>query len=181
MSAMDTAWLNDRRKELGVTQKDLARTVNRQQSAGNRICRGKRPVYLDEIEAVADLLQVSKPEMLRRAGIEVEIITKLDRQTIDEGLLFDVIEHALGALAQREHVVLKGRLRPDLAAEDIVQAYGDMAEGEEKDRRNRREHLIETFDHVIRFADRHERIQDRKQGGPIEGQETKANRDPRTG
>ncbi len=108
MGTMDTAWLNDRRKELGLTQKDLARAINKERSAGNRICRGKRPVYLDEIEAVADLLQVSRPEMLRRAGLELaRSRTKRDAISLIDGMNDDEVRRLIPLLDKVAELVRK--------------------------------------------------------------------------
>ena len=80
---MDIVWLRHRLKELVLTQRHLANALGRETSGGNRMVNGKRRLKMEEVPAVADLLKVSRAEMLRRAGLDVEGAEAKSQPTAD--------------------------------------------------------------------------------------------------
>ena len=72
MGIMDTVWLKARRKELHITDHDIGAAINRERSTGSRIITGDRQIKWVEIDVMAKVFDVSRLEMLRRAGFEVD-------------------------------------------------------------------------------------------------------------
>ena len=68
---MDAAWLRARKKELRLTDDDIGDAIKRDRSAGNRIVSGKRQIRWVEVGFLAEVFEVSRPEMLHRAGFDV--------------------------------------------------------------------------------------------------------------
>jgi phage repressor protein C with HTH and peptisase S24 domain len=68
-AAMDTEWLKNRKKALGLTDASLAEAFGVERSVANKIVNGKVPLNARRADAVAELLGESRDEVLYRAGI----------------------------------------------------------------------------------------------------------------
>nr|WP_260182034.1 LexA family transcriptional regulator [Croceicoccus naphthovorans] len=71
--AVDTEWIKKRKRELGVTDASLAAALGVERSVANKIVNGKVDMNARRADAVADLLQVSRDEVLFRAGITTSV------------------------------------------------------------------------------------------------------------
>ena len=74
MVGMDTAWIKRLMKKTKVTQIDLGKAIGRDRSVISRIITGEQPLKLNEVETFARKLGVPKPEMLRRAGLDLKTV-----------------------------------------------------------------------------------------------------------
>ncbi|MDR7101494.1 S24 family peptidase [Croceicoccus sp. BE223] len=79
---MDTRWIKDRKKARGITDAALADALGVERSVANKIVNGKVEINARRVEALAELLDVSRDEMLFRAGItstrmEPEIVSQV--------------------------------------------------------------------------------------------------------
>lgn len=54
--------------QLGLNEDDLGAALGRDRSVVNRILNAKQPLRLDQVEPLAEILQVPELEILRRAG-----------------------------------------------------------------------------------------------------------------
>jgi SOS-response transcriptional repressor LexA len=66
---MDVEWLKSRKKQLKVTDADLAAALGVERSVANKVANGKVELNARRADALAALLQVSRDELLYRAGI----------------------------------------------------------------------------------------------------------------
>lgn len=66
---MDAQWLKDRKRELGLTDAQLAPAMGVERSVANKIANGKVILNARRADAVAKLLAVSRDEVLFRFGI----------------------------------------------------------------------------------------------------------------
>lgn len=66
---VDTEWFKARKRELKVTDASLAGALGVERSVANKVVNGKVPFNARRTDAVAALLEVSRDELLFRAGI----------------------------------------------------------------------------------------------------------------
>jgi transcriptional regulator with XRE-family HTH domain len=66
---MDTNWFKSRKKELGITDADVAEKLAVDRSVANKILNGKVGLDAQRIDRLARLFQVSRDEIMRRSGI----------------------------------------------------------------------------------------------------------------
>lgn len=69
---MDVEWLKSKKRELGITDADLAPAMGVERSVANKIANGKVVLNARRADAVAKLLEVSRDEVLFRFGISSE-------------------------------------------------------------------------------------------------------------
>lgn len=67
----DTDWFRNRIAELGTTQAKLAHYLDRDKATIAHLISGKRRLQLDEVEPLADFLQVTPMDVLVHAGINL--------------------------------------------------------------------------------------------------------------
>jgi len=77
-ACMDTEWLKERKKLLGVTDVALAQALGVERSVANKVVNGKVPLNARRADEVAGLLKVSRDEILYRAGISKDKPASLD-------------------------------------------------------------------------------------------------------
>lgn len=85
---INTKWFLDRLRDLGMSQRELARGLNLDASAVNLMIHGKRTISADEAARIADLLNQPLEEVLRQAGVTVSSQTETVEVTslIDESM-----------------------------------------------------------------------------------------------
>ncbi len=66
---MNTAWIKQKLKYMGITQDQLAQAIGRDRAVVSRILQGKQPLRLDWAEAFANVLQVPTEELLHHCGL----------------------------------------------------------------------------------------------------------------
>lgn len=71
-TAMDTEWFKDRKKMMGVTDAALAEALGVERSVANKVANGKVAMNARRADDVAKLLQVSRDDILFRAGISTQ-------------------------------------------------------------------------------------------------------------
>lgn len=71
-SRMDTKWFNEKLKQAGVTQDQLAAAIHRDRSVVSRILNGKVKLSLHALPAFARALRVSPAEVIEHAGGNIE-------------------------------------------------------------------------------------------------------------
>lgn len=76
---MDTQWFKSRKRELRVTDEDLAEAFGVSRSATNRIINGESAFKPHRADQVAELLRATKSEILFRAGIIDEQVAEFER------------------------------------------------------------------------------------------------------
>lgn len=67
-SRVQTQWFKARMKHLGLNEEDLGNALRRDRSVISRIINGRQPLKLDEVEPLAEALEVDAIEILVRAG-----------------------------------------------------------------------------------------------------------------
>lgn len=77
--------IQDRLRDLGRTQRDIARGLGLDPSAVTLLLAGKRQVLLSEVPVIARVLEVSKAEACRLLGVpvaddlvELQVVGRLD-------------------------------------------------------------------------------------------------------
>lgn len=68
---MDTVWFKRRMKDIGLTQDELGARLGRDRSSTSKLLSGGVQVKVRQVPVLADALQVTIPEMLRRLGIDL--------------------------------------------------------------------------------------------------------------
>ena len=68
--------LNDERLQKGVTQAELAESTGISQSQISKQLRGTRDINIDELSAIADALDISLIELIRKAEQEINPDTR---------------------------------------------------------------------------------------------------------
>lgn len=68
--------LNDERLQKGVTQAELAESTGISQSQISKQLRGTRDINIDELSAIADALDISLVELIRKAEQEINPDTR---------------------------------------------------------------------------------------------------------
>lgn len=66
---MDIEWLKGRKKELKITDAALARALGVERSVANKVVNGKTVMNARRVDEVSSLLNVSRDELMYRAGI----------------------------------------------------------------------------------------------------------------
>lgn len=66
---MDSDWFKDRKKAMRITDSALANVLGVERSVANKVVNGKVPMNARRVDAVASLFDVTRDEMLFRAGI----------------------------------------------------------------------------------------------------------------
>lgn len=69
---MDVEWLKTRKRELGVTDAALAEALGVERSVANKVVNGKVTMNVRRIDAIAELLLVTRDEMMARAGFSAQ-------------------------------------------------------------------------------------------------------------
>lgn len=69
---MDTEWFKEMKRKLHVTDNTLAEVLCVERSVANKVINGKVQMDARRADAVADLFEVSRDEILFRAGISTE-------------------------------------------------------------------------------------------------------------
>ncbi len=69
---MDVDWLKARKKEKGITDTALAEALGVERSVANKVANGRVTMNARRADAVAELLGVSRDEVLFRAGLSSE-------------------------------------------------------------------------------------------------------------
>lgn len=70
--------LNDERLQKGVTQAELSESTGISQSQISKQMRGTRDINIDELSAIADALDISLVELIRKAEQEINPDTRDD-------------------------------------------------------------------------------------------------------
>lgn len=98
-------WVRDRRRQLGLTQRDIERAVGKGDGWASRIEKGARPGD-DVLEPLARVLQVTLEEVLERAGratdpasVEQRSLALLKQLVKEQRAGFERIEKALAKLS----------------------------------------------------------------------------------
>ncbi|PZO98731.1 MAG: hypothetical protein DI609_09950 [Corynebacterium urealyticum] len=68
--------LNDERLHKGITQAELAESTGISQSQISKQMRGTRDINIDELSAIADALDISLVELIRKAEQEINPDTR---------------------------------------------------------------------------------------------------------
>ena len=68
--------LNDERLRKGITQAELAESTGISQSQISKQMRGTRDINIDELSAIADALDISLVELIRKAEQEINPDTR---------------------------------------------------------------------------------------------------------
>lgn len=66
---MDVEWIKARKRKLGITDAAIAHALGVERSVANKVVNGGVDLNVRKIDAIADLFEVSRDEMLYRAGI----------------------------------------------------------------------------------------------------------------
>jgi SOS-response transcriptional repressor LexA len=84
-SRMDEKWFRDRKRQLGVTDIDIAQRMGRSRSAIPKIASGQQKMSIEWAQAFADVLQVPVSEILQRAGVITASVAKTVIPGMSEG------------------------------------------------------------------------------------------------